>query len=134
MTFSIACLDSFVTSPNKVAYYFQSSHFLCLGLSATEQSTTAPNQTSIKLRNEAFRCFHVAARRFADKIVYYLLHKMQNEKDSTKLGAVWIENHVNVLAQVVSAKLSRFPYSILTDYFDSNSREQPKLRTEGWTI
>jgi hypothetical protein len=48
----------------------------------------------MKLRNEAFRCFHVSARRFADKLVYYLLHKMQSEKDTFKLGATNLMRHL----------------------------------------
>uniref|UniRef100_A0A915AX96 HEAT repeat-containing protein 7A n=1 Tax=Parascaris univalens TaxID=6257 RepID=A0A915AX96_PARUN len=58
---------------------------------------TEPNLSSnIAIRNqsEAFRCFHVAATRFADKIVYYLLHKMQNTQDSCKLGAINILRHL----------------------------------------
>ncbi|MFH4977538.1 hypothetical protein AB6A40_004247 [Gnathostoma spinigerum] len=49
---------------------------------------------SIKNQNETFRCFHVAATRFADKIVYYLLHKMQNVQDSVKLGAINVLRHL----------------------------------------
>ncbi|CAB3408544.1 unnamed protein product [Caenorhabditis bovis] len=49
---------------------------------------------SIKNHSEAFRCFHVAATRFADRIVYYLLHKMQNVADSQKLGAINVLRHL----------------------------------------
>ncbi|KHN73012.1 Maestro heat-like repeat-containing protein family member 1 [Toxocara canis] len=58
---------------------------------------TEPNLSSnVVMRNqsEAFRCFHVAATRFADKIVYYLLHKMQNIQDSCKLGAINVLRHL----------------------------------------
>ncbi|VDK56505.1 unnamed protein product, partial [Anisakis simplex] len=49
---------------------------------------------AIRNQSEAFRCFHVAAVRFADKIVYYLLHKMQNVQDSCKLGAINVMRHL----------------------------------------
>ena len=64
-----------------------------LGL-CTDESGTAANPVQIKIRNEAFRCFNVAARRFADRQVYYLLHKMQNDKDSVKLGATNLMRHL----------------------------------------
>ncbi|MCP9260298.1 HEAT repeat-containing protein 7A [Dirofilaria immitis] len=72
--------------------------------------------SNISMRNqsEAFRCFHIAeshprymnertlfqivpllfSSRFADKIVYYLLHKMQNVQDSSKLGAINVLRHL----------------------------------------
>jgi len=52
------------------------------------------NATQIKVRNEAFRCFNVASRRFADRQVYYLLHKMQSDKDSVKLGSTNLMRHL----------------------------------------
>ncbi|CAD5206176.1 unnamed protein product [Bursaphelenchus okinawaensis] len=67
----------------------------------TEQCFTADesqdhvlNSDAIKVRNEAFRCFHVASSRFADKQVYYLIHKIQSEKDSIKLGATNFMRHL----------------------------------------
>ena len=54
----------------------------------------AANVWSMKLRNQALRCFNVAARRFADKIVYYLLHKLQSEKEIIKSGATKIIRHL----------------------------------------
>lgn len=59
---------------------------------------------NMKLKNEAFRCFHVAARRFADKLVYYLLHKMQSEKDTYKLGAT------NLMRHLLNAAGNHFAY------------------------
>lgn len=55
---------------------------------------TSVNVIQIKIRNEAFRCFHIASRRFADRQVYYLLHKMQSDKDSIKLGATNLMRHL----------------------------------------
>ncbi|KAI1730707.1 maestro heat-like repeat-containing protein family member 2A [Ditylenchus destructor] len=60
----------------------------------TEDSTLTTNAVQIKIRNEAFRCFNVASRRFADRQVYYLLHKMQSDKDSVKLGATNLMRHL----------------------------------------
>ncbi|KAH7720815.1 protein C34G6.1 [Aphelenchoides avenae] len=67
----------------------------------TEQSLTSegspsvsPKYSAIKIRNEAYRCFQVASGRFADRQVYYLLHKMQNEKSSVKLGAINLMRHL----------------------------------------
>uniref|UniRef100_A0AC35UAG3 DUF2428 domain-containing protein n=1 Tax=Rhabditophanes sp. KR3021 TaxID=114890 RepID=A0AC35UAG3_9BILA len=59
-----------------------------------EKTKSSPNMISIKLRNESLRCFHVAADRFADKIVYYLLHKMQSVLDNVKLGAINLMRHL----------------------------------------
>uniref|UniRef100_A0AAF5CZ37 Uncharacterized protein n=1 Tax=Strongyloides stercoralis TaxID=6248 RepID=A0AAF5CZ37_STRER len=59
-----------------------------------EMSSSTSNLNSIKLRNESLRCFHVAAERFADKIVYYLLHKMQSVIDNIKLGAINLMRHL----------------------------------------
>uniref|UniRef100_A0A0N5C580 DUF2428 domain-containing protein n=1 Tax=Strongyloides papillosus TaxID=174720 RepID=A0A0N5C580_STREA len=56
--------------------------------------SSSSNLNSIKLRNESLRCFHVAAERFADKIVYYLLHKMQSVIDNIKLGAINLMRHL----------------------------------------
>ncbi|CAJ0578383.1 unnamed protein product, partial [Mesorhabditis spiculigera] len=53
-----------------------------------------PSQTAIKNHSEAFRCFHVAAARFADRIVYFLLHKMQHNQDMQKLGAINVMRHL----------------------------------------
>ncbi|CAG9530361.1 unnamed protein product [Cercopithifilaria johnstoni] len=55
---------------------------------------TVASNISMRNQSEAFRCFHVAATRFADKIVYYLLHKMQNVQDGSKLGAINILRHL----------------------------------------
>ncbi|VDK72692.1 unnamed protein product [Onchocerca ochengi] len=60
--------------------------------SVPEQSIAS--NISMRNQSEAFRCFHVAATRFADKIVYYLLHKMQNVQDSSKLGAINVLRHL----------------------------------------
>ncbi|VDM94933.1 unnamed protein product [Thelazia callipaeda] len=57
------------------------------------EQTVASNVT-MRNQNEAFRCFHVAATRFADKIVYYLLHKMQSIQESSKLGAINVLRHL----------------------------------------
>ncbi|VDD86087.1 unnamed protein product [Enterobius vermicularis] len=63
--------------------------FVCV---ISEQNVVS--SSSIRNQNEALRCFHVAAARFADKIVYYLLHKMQNVQDSCKLGAINVLRHL----------------------------------------
>ncbi|VDK35315.1 unnamed protein product [Gongylonema pulchrum] len=55
---------------------------------------TVASNVSMRNQSEAFRCFHVAATRFADKIVYYLLHKMQSVQDSFKLGAINVLRHL----------------------------------------
>ncbi|VDK86297.1 unnamed protein product [Litomosoides sigmodontis] len=55
---------------------------------------TVASNISMRNQSEAFRCFHVAATRFADKIVYYLLHKMQNVQDGSKLGAINVLRHL----------------------------------------
>ncbi|KAI6225611.1 Maestro heat-like repeat-containing protein family member 1 [Aphelenchoides besseyi] len=60
----------------------------------TDQSTAAPNALAIKVRNEAFRCFNVAAKRFADKLVYWCIHKLQSEKESVKIGATNLIRHL----------------------------------------
>ncbi|CAD5208908.1 unnamed protein product [Bursaphelenchus xylophilus] len=62
--------------------------------SADETQDKVLNSAAIKVRNEAFRCFHVASSRFADKQVYYLIHKIQSEKDSVKLGATNFMRHL----------------------------------------
>ncbi|GMT37626.1 hypothetical protein PFISCL1PPCAC_28923, partial [Pristionchus fissidentatus] len=56
--------------------------------------SSSPNALAIKNHSEAFRCFHVAASRYADRIVYYLLHKMQNVQDIQKLGAINVLRHL----------------------------------------
>ncbi|GMR54244.1 hypothetical protein PMAYCL1PPCAC_24439, partial [Pristionchus mayeri] len=56
--------------------------------------SASPNAAAIKNHSEAFRCFHVAASRYADRIVYYLLHKMQNVQDIQKLGAINVLRHL----------------------------------------
>ncbi|GMT01233.1 hypothetical protein PENTCL1PPCAC_23407, partial [Pristionchus entomophagus] len=56
--------------------------------------SSSPNAAAIKNHSEAFRCFHVAASRYADRIVYYLLHKMQNVQDIQKLGAINVLRHL----------------------------------------
>lgn len=48
----------------------------------------------MRLRNEVCRCFLAASQRFADRLVYYLLHKMQSIHDSTKLGAIDLIRHL----------------------------------------
>jgi hypothetical protein len=48
----------------------------------------------MRLRNEVCRCFLAASQRFADRLVYYLLHKMQSVNDSTKLGAIDLIRHL----------------------------------------
>uniref|UniRef100_A0A915CVT2 Uncharacterized protein n=1 Tax=Ditylenchus dipsaci TaxID=166011 RepID=A0A915CVT2_9BILA len=63
-------------------------------LSTEDSSVNTTSPVQIKIRNEAFRCFNVAARRFADRQVYYLLHKMQSDKDSVKLGATNLMRHL----------------------------------------
>lgn len=52
------------------------------------------NPLRLKIHNEVFRWFYVASRSFADRQVYYLLHKMQNDKDSVKLGATKLMRHL----------------------------------------
>lgn len=59
-----------------------------------DDTTVELSPQAIKNHSEAFRCFHVAATRFADRIVYYLLHKMQNVADGQKLGAINILRHL----------------------------------------
>ena len=66
----------------------------CLDITTSDQPNSVPNIMSMKLRNEVFRCYHVSARRFADKLVYYLLHKMQSEKDTYKLVATNLMRHL----------------------------------------
>lgn len=63
-------------------------------LGLTTDDNASPNAIQIKIRNEAYRCFHVASRSFADRQVYYLLHKMQNDKDTVKLGATNLMRHL----------------------------------------
>ena len=52
------------------------------------------NPVQMRLRNEVCRCFLAASQRFGDKLVYYLLHKMQSVQDSTKLGAIDLIRHL----------------------------------------
>ncbi|CAI5439279.1 unnamed protein product [Caenorhabditis angaria] len=59
-----------------------------------DDTTVTLSVQAIKNHSEAFRCFHVAASRFADRIVYYLLHKMQNVADNQKLGAINLLRHL----------------------------------------
>ncbi|KJH53272.1 HEAT repeat protein [Dictyocaulus viviparus] len=59
-----------------------------------DDSSATLNTLVIKNHSEAFRCFHVAASRFADKIVYYLLHKIQSVVDIQKLGAINVLRHL----------------------------------------
>ncbi|CAJ0927248.1 unnamed protein product, partial [Mesorhabditis belari] len=59
-----------------------------------DDSNASPSQSAIKNHSEAFRCFHVAANRFADRIVYFLLHKMQHTQDMQKLGAINVMRHL----------------------------------------
>ncbi|VDM51608.1 unnamed protein product [Angiostrongylus costaricensis] len=75
-----------------------------------DDSSATLNTFAIKNHSEAFRCFHVAgmhlyrisfrillrflASRFADKIVYYLLHKIQSVVDMQKLGAINVLRHL----------------------------------------
>uniref|UniRef100_A0A158P6C0 HEAT repeat protein n=1 Tax=Angiostrongylus cantonensis TaxID=6313 RepID=A0A158P6C0_ANGCA len=59
-----------------------------------DDSSATLNTLAIKNHSEAFRCFHVAASRFADKIVYYLLHKIQSVVDMQKLGAINVLRHL----------------------------------------
>ncbi|CAI4226789.1 unnamed protein product [Auanema sp. JU1783] len=65
------------------------------------------NEQTMKNHSEALRCFHVASRRFADKIVYYLLHKMQHLSDLQKLGAINVLRHLlNYSGQYIEDKRS----------------------------
>uniref|UniRef100_A0A914UT92 Uncharacterized protein n=1 Tax=Plectus sambesii TaxID=2011161 RepID=A0A914UT92_9BILA len=50
--------------------------------------------SAVKNRNEVFRCFHVCASRFADRLVYYLLQKMQSGHEKFKLGAISVMRHL----------------------------------------
>jgi hypothetical protein len=67
------------------------------------------NQNNVRNQNEILRCFHVignlicitlnifivyVASRFADRIVYYLLQKMQGGNESHRLGAISILRHL----------------------------------------
>lgn len=70
------------------------NNHLNLGFVAEDSINSSLNSIQIKIRNEAFRCFHVASRSFADRQVYYLLHKMQNDKDTVKLGATNLMRHL----------------------------------------
>uniref|UniRef100_A0A7E4WD25 Condensin complex subunit 1 n=1 Tax=Panagrellus redivivus TaxID=6233 RepID=A0A7E4WD25_PANRE len=58
----------------------------------TTRSTISP--ITMRLRNEVCRCFLAASQRFGDKLVYYLLHKMQSVQDSVKLGAIDLIRHL----------------------------------------
>ncbi|CAJ0593790.1 unnamed protein product [Cylicocyclus nassatus] len=72
-----------------------------------DDTTTTLTPQAIKNHSEAFRCFHVAASRFADKIVYYLLHKIQSVVDMQKLGAINILRHLlNSAGQYMEDKKS----------------------------
>uniref|UniRef100_A0A914Z3J7 MROH2B-like HEAT-repeats domain-containing protein n=1 Tax=Panagrolaimus superbus TaxID=310955 RepID=A0A914Z3J7_9BILA len=59
-----------------------------------ENYRASANPTVMRLRNEVCRCFLAASQRFADRLVYYLLHKMQSVNDSTKLGAIDLIRHL----------------------------------------
>ncbi|KHJ95445.1 HEAT repeat protein, partial [Oesophagostomum dentatum] len=72
-----------------------------------DDTTTTLTPMAIKNHSEAFRCFHVAASRFADKIVYYLLHKIQSVVDMQKLGAINVLRHLlNSAGQYMEDKRS----------------------------
>ncbi|WKX91784.1 hypothetical protein Q1695_010092 [Nippostrongylus brasiliensis] len=72
-----------------------------------DDPTVTLNPMAIKNHSEAFRCFHVAATRFADKIVYYLLHKIQSVVDMQKLGAINVLRHLlNSAGQYMEDKRS----------------------------
>ncbi|UMM11428.1 hypothetical protein L5515_000724 [Caenorhabditis briggsae] len=72
-----------------------------------DDTTVTLGTQAIKNHSEAFRCFDVAATRFADRIVYYLLHKMQNVADSQKLGAINVLRHLlNATGQHMEDKRS----------------------------
>ncbi|KAK6727366.1 hypothetical protein RB195_005201 [Necator americanus] len=72
-----------------------------------DDTSTALTPMAIKNHSEAFRCFHVAASRFADKIVYYLLHKIQSVVDMQKLGAINVLRHLlNSAGQYMEDKKS----------------------------
>nr|CDJ91151.1 HEAT domain containing protein [Haemonchus contortus] len=72
-----------------------------------DDSSVTLNPAAIKNHSEAFRCFHVAATRFADKIVYYLLHKIQSVVDMQKLGAINVLRHLlNSAGQYMEDKRS----------------------------
>ncbi|EFO84874.1 hypothetical protein CRE_03773 [Caenorhabditis remanei] len=72
-----------------------------------DDTTVTLGTQAIKNHSEAFRCFDVAATRFADRIVYYLLHKMQSVTDSQKLGAINVLRHLlNATGQHMEDKRS----------------------------
>lgn len=72
-----------------------------------DDTTVTLSTQAIRNHSEAFRCFDVAATRFADRIVYYLLHKMQNVADSQKLGAINVLRHLlNATGQHMEDKRS----------------------------
>ncbi|PAV90926.1 hypothetical protein WR25_06739 isoform B [Diploscapter pachys] len=58
------------------------------------EASTPVSPTQMRNHSEAFRCFTIAASRFADRIVYFLLHKMQNISDLQKLAAINVLRHL----------------------------------------
>lgn len=56
--------------------------------------TNYTNQANVRNQNEVLRCFHVAASRFADRLVYYLLQKMQGGNENHRLGAISVLRHL----------------------------------------
>uniref|UniRef100_A0A1I7Z9H7 HEAT repeat-containing protein n=1 Tax=Steinernema glaseri TaxID=37863 RepID=A0A1I7Z9H7_9BILA len=65
-------------------------------LAEQSMSNEEPNVSSetMKMQAEIFQCFSTVSSRFADRIVYFLLHKMQNSQDSVKLGAISVMRHL----------------------------------------
>jgi len=108
----------------------------------TEQSLTLDDSsnpqnasvsaTQIKVRNEAFRCFNVASKRFADRQVYYLLHKMQSDKDSVKLGSTNMMRH---LLNSAGSQMEDQQRSLLSnDGSDNGGPSSKRYRNEGYSI
>ncbi|XP_064639982.1 maestro heat-like repeat-containing protein family member 1 isoform X2 [Lineus longissimus] len=52
------------------------------------------NAMSIKNHNEVLRCFAVLTRSFSDRIVGFLLQKLENTQDKIKMGALLVLRHI----------------------------------------
>ncbi|TKR59593.1 hypothetical protein L596_029241 [Steinernema carpocapsae] len=81
-------------------YYFDDllnalfPHVCTLAEQSLSNEEAFVSSETMKMQTEIFQCFSTVSSRFADRIVYFLLHKMQNAQDSVKLGAISVMRHL----------------------------------------
>lgn len=81
-----------------------------------------------RCQNEALRCYHVTATAYSDKLIYYLIQKLQASHEKTRISALIILRHlVNSSGAYIEDKKSLIILALKNVVADPNNRVKKYL-------